>query len=204
MPATDQLKVVVLTEFDAQDLGTPFKVLLFDSVKQYVNCKSGKVERTIIPNLRGLVQKIALTRIIYPQKLSGQELRFIRKAVGIQASKLAEKIGVTPEHLSRCEAGERVLSSGAEKCLRVAVLLNHFTLPPTDDCEVEECLQNKIESFQKTLLNVQAIINEMNIIAVSDVNDQLVLGFKIDPSTSTDLFDDPDADWLDQPSALAA
>lgn len=208
MPAKNKRDIIVAAEFEAQDLGVPFKVVLFNSVRQVINTDTGEVEKIIIPNIRGLMQKIAMTRIAIPQKLSGSEVKFIRRAFKLKASQLSEKIGVTAEHFSRCESGERVLSPGAEKCLRISALLEHYKLPDNVDDLISgnEEAKEKIELFYRALFNVQNIMNEMHIVPAFNANETLCLGFKIADDSGKDLFDeDPDADWLDkEPICLAA
>lgn len=111
----------IVPEFEAKNLGAPFKILLHNAVSQTCD-KKGRVLSTSIPNLRDLRREIALARCLHPRKLSPIELKFLRKAIGSKAVEIANLLGISPEHLSRCEKGDRVLSTSAEKLFRVAVL----------------------------------------------------------------------------------
>jgi DNA-binding transcriptional regulator YiaG len=191
---------IVLSEYLAENLGAPFKVILVDSVRQIVNKKTREVTQTIIPNQRGLLQQIALARICIPRKLSGQEIKFIRKAILIRATVLADQIGVSPEHLSRCEAGERVLSVGTEKCLRISVLLEHFKLPndAEDVAQENEITRKKLIMFESAMSRMTSIIKEMNIPAVHKANNEICLYFKAVSRSEPNLFNDEmDGDWED-------
>ncbi len=197
-------EVSVLPEYVADNLGVPFKVVLVKSVKQITNKETGEVDQIVIPNLRGLLQQIALSRILIPRKLSGKDIKFIRKALPIKAGQLAEKIGVTPEHLSRCEAGERALSLGTEKCLRIAVLLEQCRLPDQVKhlCEKDGSVRKRVEVFEKALCKIESIINGMTIPAAYNSEDELCLSFRTVPKPEKSLFDeDIEADWSAQAQA---
>lgn len=121
VPANLNSRTDIVRKFEAKNLGAPFKVVLYDAVRQTCD-KNGKVLSTSIPNLRGLRREIALARCLHSRKLAPIELKFLRKAIGSKAVEIANLLGVSPEHLSRCEHGDRVLSTSAEKLFRVAVL----------------------------------------------------------------------------------
>lgn len=193
---------VVLPEYVAENLGAPFKVILVNSVEQITN-ETGAVEQIKIPNLRGLLKQIAATRVLVNRKLSGKDIKFIRKALPVKASTLAEKIGVTPEHFSRCESGDRALSSGTEKCLRIAILLELFKLPDCvgEVCEQNEMLKRKVDAYTKAMSRICSIINSMKIPAAHDPSEALCLSFTVERQES--LFNEDDADWTDNQSLLS-
>jgi|GEM_PF-2677312 len=199
---------IVVPEHIVEDLGVPFKVVLRDSVKQLINADTGKVERVIIPNFRGLIECIAITRIFEPRKLSGNEIKFIRKAFKFPAKQIAEMIDVSPEHLSRCEAGERTLSAASEKCLRASIFLDqHQKLSELNDsCEPDDKMKEKLKSLMEALRKISAIITERKISPAFDAK-PLVMEFRVSSSVEGSLFeDDIDADWAsnDHSEALAA
>jgi DNA-binding transcriptional regulator YiaG len=202
------MKTVELPEYIPDNLGAPFKVVLKNSVRQLVDEKTGEIQQTIIPNPRGLLQRIAITRLLIARKLSGQEIKFIRKSLRIKATDLSEMIGVSPEHLSRCEAGERVLSIGVEKCLRMAVLLEVLKVPDEAErvCEKSDDLKARLERYREALSKLRTIIKGMDIPPAYDVADaELCLAFHVvKRDEGPSLFDGPDEeDWTDE-QALAA
>jgi len=99
-------------------LGAPFAVTLVDSVTVSIDPATGK-EMVQVPDLCGLVKAVVRSRVAMTQKLSGEELKFIRKALGLKAKSIADFLEIAPEHLSRCEAGTKVLSGAVEKLFRV-------------------------------------------------------------------------------------
>lgn len=200
---SSSLKPKIIPEFDAVDLGIPFKVVLVDSVSEVVDPSTGEVVKTIIPNVPGLLKCVAMARILESKKLSGAELKFVRKVFGIPAKKLAERIGVTPEHLSRCEADDRTLSIGAEKCLRISLFLDHFKAPKElsfgDDCSEEvKILANK---YENAFGFIKAILDDMQINPVHLADKKFELTFTT-RRVNEDLFeDDPNASWQDSRKA---
>jgi len=197
-------QIVTIPEYQATELGVPFNVVLLNSVKQRIDAKTGEVGQVIIPNLRGLIKCIAITRILEPRKLSGSEIRFVRKAFKLPSKHVAEMIGVTPEHLSRCESEERLLSAGAEKCLRVSIFLEQFKI--LEDigriCEKGSDLEHKLLLVRDAIKKIGVIIGEMKISPAFD-SIPLTLKFYTAADSENDLFDDPNADWQPNDKGLA-
>ena len=128
-------EAVVLDTYDATALlNAPFKVLLAHSAKEVRDMK-GKLIEVIIPDPEGLVKAVAQTRVLHPHKLNGMELRFIRSALGLKSKELARAIDVTPEHMSRLEAGDKVLSPQSEMLVRIYTFVS--TLPFTTKKKAE-------------------------------------------------------------------
>lgn len=109
---------VVVPSYDYDTLGAPFLVTLKDSVVVRIDPETRK-EVVKIPDPMGLLRSVVRTRVLDARKLSGSELKFVRQAIDAPANKIATFLDCTPEHLSRCESGERVLSASAEKHLRL-------------------------------------------------------------------------------------
>lgn len=114
----EKVSARIVPEFVDDLMGAPFQVVLENSVLEERCEKCGKVLGVTIPDLDGLMAAIAMARALDPQKLSGEEIRFLRKAIGWKAKELAEFLEISPDHLSRCETGTHPLSNGLEKYLR--------------------------------------------------------------------------------------
>lgn len=108
-------------QFDAIDLGAPFKVTLKDSVSVVSDDVTGELISYTIPDPDGLLRVVALARVLHARKLSGEDIRFLRKAVGVKQKELAQAIEIKAEHLSKVEAGTVPLGPGSEKLLRIFV-----------------------------------------------------------------------------------
>jgi DNA-binding XRE family transcriptional regulator len=96
-------------------------VELIDVVHNLVCETCGTVLRTDIPNLPGLIAAVAIGRSKADRKLSGQEIRFLRKALDETAKELAEHLDVTEETVSRWENDRLAISNSVERMLRLRV-----------------------------------------------------------------------------------
>lgn len=170
----------ILPEYAVDNLGASFKVILVNSAK----CITGDGRNEIfIPDYQGLIKKIAQTRAAHPMKLKGQDIRFLRKTLGLKAKELADKLDISAEHLSRCESGDKILSPNSEKVLRSLVLLEAVyvlqkAVQDTVDGDVSE-IQDKIS---KLLIVLGDIVSGLKISPVHDVDRELVLHFRRVPT----------------------
>lgn len=174
-------QMVTLKTFEP-DIGAPFKVILVESVEQKLN-SDGEVIETIIPNLDGLLKEIAFERSLDRRKFSPADIKFVRKAVGLKAVDLAELLGVSPEHVSRCEKGDRVLSVAAEKLLRVIVLkrrynpaelansLSHLLTKGELSEEKRQKMISLIQKYRETVEEIETAIFDFKIQTVYPLED---------------------------------
>jgi transcriptional regulator with XRE-family HTH domain len=82
------------------------------------HCPKCNAQSPIIPRLSELHQVIAGILVRKPAPLTGEEIRFLRKQIGLPAQLL---LGVSPAHLSRVENGYRSrLGAPADRLARVA------------------------------------------------------------------------------------
>jgi DNA-binding transcriptional regulator YiaG len=115
--------VRVVPSYEANLLGAPFSVVLESSVREETCASCGNKVATVIPDLEGLLQAVAVTRALVPRKLNGGEIKFLRSAMGWKAKHLARHLELGAEHLSRCENGSKTLSPLAEKWFRLFVIV---------------------------------------------------------------------------------
>lgn len=183
-------KYQVVERYEASLLGAPFRVILCNAVRQYVDASTAKT-RTQIPNLSGLRKQVALARCLHPRKLNGHELKFVRKSIDLKAVSLSALLDITPEHLSRCESGERTLSGAAEKLLRVIVLKRTHLLADFIDEIVDEMkkrelhvenlerIQNVLGTYRDCVADVESKVLRMDIEAAYDPHAPLEFSFYI-------------------------
>jgi putative transcriptional regulator len=110
-----------------------------DSLFHYTDCGLSKVylkgvllhkcsnpdcldEEVTIPNLENLHQLIAEKIASQVNKLSPEEIRFLRTHLGFSSSDFAQAIGVSPETVSRWEKGTVNMKEASERFLRVLVI----------------------------------------------------------------------------------
>lgn len=198
---------IILEEYEP-NIGAPFRVVLHNSVQQLLS-KDGSVAETVIPNLDDLLKEIAFSRALNTRKFSPQDVRFVRKAVGLKAIDLADLLGVSPEHISRCEKGARVLSVAAEKLLRVIILKRRHNPAALANCfkhmldDEEVSLERKkrilalTEKYKRTVEEIESAIFDSRIETVHSIDD-LRFDFQLVPHDPNDLelFDEmPEDEW---------
>lgn len=186
----------VADRFEATDLGAPFKVTLIDSVRVSLDAKTGEVASYTIPNLEGLIRAVVIKRVLHRKKLTGADIKFLRKAVGIKQKDMAQRIETSFEHLSRCETGALVLSPTTEKLLRIFVLKTAMKLHKVKSCKAKTDLEDALDR----------LFDVIKPIAAHAIDDVLELEFTLSSDADGDE-DEPDAsgDWdCDQPADKAA
>jgi transcriptional regulator with XRE-family HTH domain len=138
----------VVHRYDADTLGAPFKVTLVDSVSVRIDAETGE-ELVRIPDLVGLINAVVRSRVCHERKLNHEELKFIRKSLGVKANRLADFLMMSAEHLSRCEAGTKTMSAANEKLLR------SFAFVATG-CRDANSLLDGFGDCEKTLVSTRA------------------------------------------------
>jgi DNA-binding transcriptional regulator YiaG len=106
----------VRPEFVDEQMGLP--VILLDSVYE---ARSGSASGEVVPDEAGLEAAMAIARVMDDHKLNGQEIKFLRRAIGLKAVDLANFLDVAPETLSRWENAKEPISTNAERVLRLKV-----------------------------------------------------------------------------------
>ena len=82
-------------------------------------CGNGHQEIEI-PEAEKLHGVLVNALIRQPATLAGPEIRFLRKEVGMSGRVFARQLGMTAEHLSRLEAGQRTVSATTNLLVRLA------------------------------------------------------------------------------------
>lgn len=157
----------VVDQFEATDLGAPFKVVLHDSVKVVSDANTGEIVSYTIPDPDGLFRAIALVRILHARKLSGPDIKFLRKAVGLKQKELAKAIELSPEHLSKCEAGFLPVGPGSEKLLRIFLFKTVIKHHKIKDCEEKWKLDEALDK----------LFDHIKPVPAHDATEELVLRF---------------------------
>jgi DNA-binding transcriptional regulator YiaG len=121
------VKLRKLERFEASALlGTPFSVVLHNAVDEKYCEDCGEVLGHVIPDPKSLFAAVAVLRVSDPQKLNGQEIRFLRKSLSQKAKDFAREISVSAEQLSRFENDKQPISEVYEKLLRLTVCIGHI------------------------------------------------------------------------------
>ncbi|WP_238310206.1 hypothetical protein [Methylobacterium organophilum] len=167
--------VRVVPQYNVDTLGAPFKVTLANSATVKIDRETGE-EIVTIPDVVGLISAVVRCRALHPRKLGGEEIKFIRKSLGVKAKSIADFLDMTPEHLSRCEAGARVMSALSEKHLRLFAFFATFIDDPEevlskfDDISDLEMKEAKPEPVMERFVR---LFFSMKIQTVFDPTDEL-------------------------------
>lgn len=88
---------------------------------EHYTCPSCGEEEVSIPNMEGLQLALARWLAEQPARLTGAQVRFLRKVMGWSGRDFALLISVTPETVSRWEHDKEPIGAVAERLLRVLV-----------------------------------------------------------------------------------
>ena len=124
-------------------------VELRDSAEEY-SCAACGSKAVMIPNHEGLVAAVALVLAQSPSKLNGVEAKFLRKALGLAAAKLAQKLEMSAEHLSRWERGHLAMGSANERNLRCLVALEMQAKAPAIDVDIKAIFEMDLSPIRST------------------------------------------------------
>ncbi len=171
--------VRLVPEYRADLLGAPFDVILFGAVKEEICSECSKVLKTTIPDLEGLLHRVAATRALSPRKLNGAEIRFLRHAMGWKAKDVADKLDMTPENLSRVEHDAKPLGSQSEKLFRIYVIAKKI-----EKDELESAIATKL-----------AELIDLKIEPFWDADDKLEFAFERVCKESTDCGNSENGKW---------
>jgi putative zinc finger/helix-turn-helix YgiT family protein len=110
---------IVLGNYQFKEVGLP--VVLRDV--ELVKCDECGTTEPIIANLNGLMNAIAFAVISDQCRLSGAEIRFLRKYLGLSAEEFSRLIHVDPATISRYENGLQKPSRQTDSLIRLTVLI---------------------------------------------------------------------------------
>jgi putative transcriptional regulator len=86
-------------------------------------CPTCDEEDVVIPAIESLHKTIANALIRKPHRLTGPEVRFLRKSLGWSGEMFAKRMGVTSSQVSRWENEREPIGSVADRLLRMLVVI---------------------------------------------------------------------------------
>ena len=113
--------------------------------------KCGDCDRIIskkVPDLQNLIAAMGITRVTDPLKLSGGDIKFLRKAMNWTGRELASTLGVSAETVSRWENGKDLIGTANEKLLRLVVGTSMRDHAPAIDFDAQQITNMRIESVR--------------------------------------------------------
>ncbi|MCA3270433.1 MAG: hypothetical protein ING12_00430 [Roseomonas sp.] len=111
----------VLPRYEERGLGLPYPVVLINAAEEHSDA-AGNVLGVSVPDLEGLAAAVAVARALLPVELTGSEVRFMRKVIGMSAKDFAEALKLDPASLSRWENNKQTLGGWAESQVRLATV----------------------------------------------------------------------------------
>jgi len=136
----------VVPEFFTREMGIP---LVVTNCVQFKRCAVCGEETHSIPFPERLIAAAAVSRVKISDKLSGNEIRFLRKALGASAKDFAESLEVAPETLSRWENDKAPMNPMVEKMLRITVGVRLGKQAPAIDFRAEDILSMSIKAIRE-------------------------------------------------------
>lgn len=92
--------------------------VILQGLRVYV-CESCREEVPEIPNLLHLHRLIAKALLTKPALLTGPEVRFLRRHMGLKAAEFAHQLGTTPVTVSRWETGAIAIDPKTDRLIRL-------------------------------------------------------------------------------------
>jgi hypothetical protein len=135
------------------------RVMLINSVMEV--SQDGETA-PIVPDIEGLEAAIAVARSMVPDKLSGKEIRFLRKTLGQKGAELARFLDVRAETLSRWENGKEVITTNAERVLRFRVVADLKQKAPGVEVDVAAVMSIKPSPFRMSTLPTTLVFEHVS------------------------------------------
>lgn len=119
----------VLESYEEKGLGLPYSIQLINAAEAILD-ESGEVAAIHVPDIEGLAEAVALSRITNPIGLSGAEVKFIRNVLNKTINEFAKILEMEPDILQAWEDGKiEGTMGGMDKLVRFIVqseLKNRF------------------------------------------------------------------------------
>jgi DNA-binding transcriptional regulator YiaG len=128
----------VLDRYEERLMGLPYPVVLINAAEEVTHPKTGAVIGVAVPDAEELAAAVALALCFMPTRLSGTEVRFIRRVMGMTGQELAAAVEMDPATLSRWEHGKQDVGGWADKAIRMAAVLRLQDRAPASSLRPED------------------------------------------------------------------
>jgi putative zinc finger/helix-turn-helix YgiT family protein len=135
------------------EVGMPGVTLINVEVSRCAKCGEYEVA---IPRIEELHRQIAQMVIEKPGRLTGTEIRFLRKFLGYSGADFAKHVGSDPSTISRWENGKETMNRHADLLLRLMVVhgarVQEYALARLSEVAKDDAPQSRyeLESVGKT------------------------------------------------------
>ena len=110
---------VVRGIYELKEVGLKNVVLQGIEIAKCPKCKN---EDPIVPNMNGLMRALALAVIEKPYRLTGEEVRFLRKYLRLTGEEFSRLIHVDKSTLSKWENNEDPVGDQSDRLIRLVAL----------------------------------------------------------------------------------
>ena len=132
-----------ISHYEEDGLGLLYPVVLIDSVEEELDAAGTQIGVSI-PDMEQLVAAVAIARAIIPLRLDGQEVRFMRHALDMTATALAEALEIDKATFSRWENNKQSLGGWADKQIRLMVVVTLGKFVPSLNVDAEQIPRMRI------------------------------------------------------------
>jgi len=108
-------------------------------------------QQVVLPRVTDLHRAIALAVVRTNARLSGEEVRFLRKYMGFSGTDFAARMGVDPSTVSRWENGHEPIGSLADRLLRLMVVRDR----PVEEYPIDQ-LVHIVDKEKHALIGLRA------------------------------------------------
>jgi YgiT-type zinc finger domain-containing protein len=109
---------IVRKNYEFKEMGVPVVLHRIDVIV----CDHCGNSDPIIPNMDGLMRVLALGLLCKPEKLCGEEVRFLRKYVNKSAVEFSRFLHMSHTHFSKIENDRYEVSPQADRLIRLMVI----------------------------------------------------------------------------------
>jgi DNA-binding transcriptional regulator YiaG len=113
----------ILDRYEEKLTGLPYPIVLLDAAEEITHPKTGEILGVAVPDAAELAAAVALALSFMPVRLTGAEVRFIRRVMGMTGQDLAAAVEMDGATLSRWEHDKQDVGGWADKALRMAAVL---------------------------------------------------------------------------------
>lgn len=134
----------VLDRYEEKLMGLPYPVVLLNAAEEITHPKTGTVLGVAVPDAEELAAAVALALCFMPTRLSGAEVRFIRRVMGMAGQELAAAVEMDPATLSRWEHDKQTVGGWADKAIRMAAVLRLQDRAPASSLRPEDIVSLRL------------------------------------------------------------
>lgn len=112
-----------MDRYEEKLMGLPYPVVLFNAAEEVTHPTTGETLGVAIPDAEEMAAAVALALCFIPTRLTGAEVRFIRRVLDMTGQELAAAVEMNPATFSRWEHGKQEVGGWADKAVRMAAVL---------------------------------------------------------------------------------